>query len=45
MDKRSPTKKHQPIPFNDALRKILNAPPRHMVKKKKTKARHKSKGS
>jgi hypothetical protein len=28
---------HAPVPFDDALRKILSAPPQHKVAKKQTK--------
>jgi hypothetical protein len=35
----------QPIPFDDALRRILTAPPQHKEAPKKKKRRQKSKGS
>jgi hypothetical protein len=28
---------HKPVPFDDALRRILSAPPQHKVAKKKAK--------
>lgn len=42
-NKKPKGKKYVPLPFDDALRKILSAPPKHKTAKKKR--RQKSKGS
>ena len=38
-------KKHKPIPFEQAMRKILSAPPQHKESAKKKPVRQKSKRS
>ena len=38
-------KKRKPVPFDDALRKILSAPPQHRKAPKKKKRGQKSKGN
>jgi len=34
---RKPKRPHQPIPFDEAIKRILNAPPQHKTAKKKKK--------
>lgn len=36
-DRSKERKEHERIPFDDALRRILNTPPQHKVAKKKAK--------